>query len=115
MCKTFSYTPRVFACVRARPRADKGRIFAPLDPTRAQAWSNLGIACLTMGKFPEGERAFTRRIELVPGDANAWTGRGACRLQQGQVEPAVADLEKALELDPTNDRALGILRQLGRR
>ena len=86
-----------------------------LDPTRAQAWSSLGIACLTTGKFSEGERAFTRRIELVPGDANAWTGRGACRLQQGQVEPAVADLEKALELDPTNDRALGILRQLGRR
>lgn len=41
-------------------------------------------------------------IEANPKNADAWRERAGARLQEGNVDGAVADLQEVLELDPTN-------------
>ncbi|MGH9602925.1 MAG: tetratricopeptide repeat protein [Terriglobales bacterium] len=48
------------------------------------------------------EQAATRRLESNPRDAQALDERGIARLRLGKPEGAIADLERAVELDPAS-------------
>lgn len=39
-----------------------------LDPTYPEAWNNLAIAQEQLGNFPEADRAYTKAVELDPGN-----------------------------------------------
>jgi serine/threonine protein kinase/tetratricopeptide (TPR) repeat protein len=88
-----------------------------LDPNLAEAYLNLGcLLCDTMHDY-EGAIALSRRaIELMPKSARVRDIAGAhCNLAialqfKGQLDEAVAQFRKAIELDPKNT---GYLTKLG--
>jgi tetratricopeptide (TPR) repeat protein len=53
-----------------------------------------------------------REISESPNYARAWANRGVIRYKQGQTEPARADAQAALHLDPENKQAQNLLRTL---
>jgi Flp pilus assembly protein TadD len=78
-----------------------------LDPKNAMAHTNLGALLLARfmatrdaGWLDKARAAFARAIALDKRAAAAYNGRGAAFKFAGQVEPALADWEKALELQP---------------
>ena len=57
----------------------------------------------------------TKAIELDASIAESWSHRGAARLQTGDVDGAIADFERYLELAPTGSDAPSIRRFLEER
>lgn len=60
-----------------------------------QAFNSIG-----RGDYIDAERTFTTVIELEPGFARGWDGRGQALMLQGKYEEALLDFEKAIELKP---------------
>lgn len=83
---------------------EKGQLNAS---SKARTYRNIGITLRRMGKFESAISAFTIAIELKPNDywgdyinrANSWS-------DLRQFDKAMADLEKALMLQPNNGSAL---------
>lgn len=89
---------------RAQEAFDKA---LALDPRQAMAHANLGSLLLARylpgrdaGRLAQAQAAFNRAIELDGRSAVAYNGRGVAFKFAGQVEPALADWKKALELQP---------------
>ncbi len=84
---------------RAKAAAEKS---VELDPTLAESHAALGIAKVFSERDWSGsEREFKRAIELNPGYATAHYFYGFLYLNpMGRHEEALAELQKALELDP---------------
>jgi serine/threonine-protein kinase len=72
-----------------------------MDSTIAEAYAALGDALLHYDRDWEGcERAFQRALELKPGHATAHTWFAEYLIAMGRHEEAVAEAERARELDP---------------
>ena len=52
------------------------------------------------GEYAQAERRFKQVIELEPGFARGWEGRGRARMFQKDYEDALADFDKAIVLKP---------------
>jgi serine/threonine-protein kinase len=59
----------------------------------------LGMAYLTKKDYVQAEEAYTKSVTLTPGFARAWAERAQCRLQSGNLEGALADSTRAIEVD----------------
>ena len=57
-------------------------------------------AYLDRGDFVEAEKYFNTVVELEPGFARAWDGRGQARMFNGEVEEALLDFDRAISLKP---------------
>jgi len=77
-----------------------------LRPDFAEAWSDLGDALKTLSDDAGGLAAFEKAVSLAPDDAVAQTRLGAEYLDQGKAHLAVAHLQEAARLDPTNQSTL---------
>jgi Flp pilus assembly protein TadD len=71
-------------------------------------------AAARLGKLSQTIENLTKLIELDASNAPAFTERGHSLMQQGRVEAAKADFERALSLDPDSARARSGLDRLGR-
>jgi len=60
-----------------------------------QAFNSIG-----RGEYIDAERTFTTVIELEPGFARGWDGRGQALMLQGKYDEALLDFDKAIELKP---------------
>lgn len=60
-----------------------------------QAFNSIG-----RGEYVDAERTFTTVVELEPGFARGWDGRGQALMLQGKYEEALRDFDKAIELKP---------------
>jgi cytochrome c-type biogenesis protein CcmH/NrfG len=49
--------------------------------------------------------AFRRSVELDPGESLAWTGIGTIQCARGNLTEGAQSLERALEINPSNQRA----------
>jgi tetratricopeptide (TPR) repeat protein len=65
----------------------------------AQAEIDRGAELASTGRNDEAIAAYRAALELDPDNAEALTGRG-CALSQTDVAAAIADLDRAIELDP---------------
>lgn len=73
----------------------------------ADAWYYLGIAYLQHNDFKKASSAFDRAKELQPGLAASTQAQVAYTLVlRNQLQDALAEVSKALDLDPTNIDAL---------
>jgi tetratricopeptide (TPR) repeat protein len=62
----------------------------------------LGIVLGKEGEFRAADEAFTKSIRLNDKNSLAYFQRGLWRIRGGQIELAIQDLEKTMELDPMN-------------
>ena len=71
-----------------------------LDPQHMQAWNDLGLAYLRLGKFDDAVTAFRKQIEVNPYDEHSYDYLGATLEQQQKYPDAVDAYHKQLELNP---------------
>lgn len=88
------------------------------NPGDAQAYCNLGLAYLHVGRTPEALETFQRAVSLEPQSATAHAGRGVALSRLGKFLQAVSAFRRALILNPEDALSylnLGITyRRLGR-
>ncbi|WP_246268152.1 tetratricopeptide repeat protein [Nonomuraea typhae] len=98
----------------ARADVTAGLLLAPGNP---HLLAVLGQLETSARRFAAAEEAFGLALKAAPELAAAWANRGVLRFATGDPEGAVADLSRALELEPQADgyanRAVA-LRALGR-
>jgi len=59
-----------------------------------------GFRSIGRGEYIDAERTFTTVIEIEPGFARGWNGRGQALLYQIKYEEAMLDFDRAIELKP---------------
>ncbi|GLI68880.1 hypothetical protein VaNZ11_013427 [Volvox africanus] len=64
-----------------------------------------GVAAAKQGNYADAHKAYTRALELDPGNAEAYVARGAAHANQRAFPDAERDLRRALELDPGHRNA----------
>jgi tetratricopeptide (TPR) repeat protein len=74
-----------------------------------------GLALDRAGKPPEALAAFREAVQLGPDSAEAHLNLGKTELAQGQVKPAIAELQNAFRLDSGNRQTRRLLSQAYRR
>jgi len=81
-----------------------------MDPSLWRAWNAIGSYYDTKGAWPEAVAAYDAALAERPEDAMIYNNRGFSYFMQGQLEEAIADLQRALQLDPELDPARANLR-----
>ena len=70
-------------------------------------------------EFEEARLALERSVEMQPDDPSSWIQLGRLLIKPGQMPDAIHQLQRAVEIDPTNQRAsyqlFLALRKTGRR
>jgi tetratricopeptide (TPR) repeat protein len=67
----------------------------------SMTYANLGAAQRALGEDEQAQQSFEQSLHLNPNQFNAWLGLGLLARKQGQVEEAIRDLSRSLELQPT--------------
>jgi protein O-mannosyl-transferase len=78
----------------------------------AQTYANLGAAQRSLGEDEEARRNFDESLRLNPNQFNAWLGKGLLAQKHGQIEEAIRDLSRSIELQPTAEAYLELGRTL---
>jgi Tfp pilus assembly protein PilF len=71
-----------------------------LDPNVALAYVAQGMVYSNQMRWPEADRALQRALTLAPGDAEALNQYAQFLEGVGQLEPALVELDRALQRDP---------------
>jgi Tfp pilus assembly protein PilF len=89
-----------------------------MDPSVRERWNDYGIGLLLQGDIKSAEAAFTKVVAMDPGYADGPVNVARAELQEGEVDAAIAMLDKALQISPRLAKAhyfLGTaLKPLGR-
>lgn len=105
MADAYAFT---YETERAEDALDKAIL---LDPTLAEAHATRGfIRMFHYWDWAGAETSFQRATELAPNDAKSHHWYGVYFSITGQIEKALAEMEKAHELDPTS---LAIMSDIG--
>ena len=80
-------------------------------PHSHRAWSSLGLALHSEGRFAPAAQAYRRALEIHPGHARAWNNLGLLQEEQGSIAAAMAAYRRAADLAPVFS---GPLANLGR-
>ncbi|HUO16933.1 MAG TPA: tetratricopeptide repeat protein [Verrucomicrobiae bacterium] len=67
----------------------------------AQTYANLGAAQRELQQDDAAEASFDESLRLNPSQFNAWLGKGLLARKQGQLDAAIRDLSRSVELEPT--------------
>src|SRR4051794_17697420 len=78
---------------------------ATLAPGEPAAWANLGLAHLRLGEFDAAAGPVARAAALLPGSSDLALLQGRLETSRGQLEPGIAHLRRAVDLDGTGLRA----------
>ena len=82
-----------------------GRALA-VDPGRAAAHLDLGIALGRLGRSEQALASFERALALDPDHADAWNNRGAVLIALGRHAEALASFDRSLALRPDSTATL---------
>ncbi len=80
-----------------------------IDPTFGASYLSLGGLREAMGDADEAERTYTAGIDHIAGFAEGYLARATLRLRASRGDEAIADLDAALALRPTD---VAIIRRL---
>jgi tetratricopeptide (TPR) repeat protein len=93
---------------------DNFRQAAELMPRNSRYWNYLSLGYSKMpGRLGEAEEALIEAIKLEPLNADLYSNMGLICMKAGLMKKALAHFEKALQIDPDNERAIRGLRQTG--
>lgn len=70
----------------------------PVEST--EDWFTQGVAHLNAGRLDKAIEAFTRSIEMIPHDYEAYNNRGIAHSHKGEPSQAEIDFSKALGINP---------------
>jgi tetratricopeptide (TPR) repeat protein len=70
------------------------------DPKNRQAWVQLGNDYFDTGQPQKAVNAYGKALELQPNDPNVLTDQGVMYRQMKQFDLAIANFEKAQQIDP---------------
>ncbi|MDR0894559.1 MAG: AAA family ATPase [Prevotellaceae bacterium] len=76
-----------------------------LYPDYVDAWVRKGVTLIDENRLVEAEECFTRAIRISPRSFKAVYNRGKLRLQQDDLDGALADFDKATSLNPRHANA----------
>jgi len=71
-----------------------------LDPKRFDVWGMQADALLKLSRYDEAIAAYTKAIEIAPGYPVLIYNRGCAHSRKGDKTSALADLRKAISIDP---------------
>ena len=71
---------------------------SPRSNANADAYSVIAAVRMMLGDFPDAIRASEEAVKLNPELSEAWHNLGQCYLETGQLEQAIAGLEKVFQL-----------------
>jgi Flp pilus assembly protein TadD/transglutaminase-like putative cysteine protease len=80
-----------------------------LEPQHKEAWNDLGLAYLRIGRFDEAANAFNTQLKVNPYDEHANNYLGITLQQQQKFDEAAAAYRKQIELNPLDTVAHGAL------
>ncbi|MDS4059927.1 MAG: tetratricopeptide repeat protein [Candidatus Contendobacter sp.] len=75
------------------------------NPTNAKLLNNLGSAYYRLGRLEEAFAAYSRALELDDRLVDAYVGRGAVNIDQGEYEKAIRDCAAAIDLSRSHAKA----------
>jgi len=78
----------------------------------ARDFNALGYRMLADERFGDAISAFKLYVELFPEEFNAYDSLGEGFMKSGDVEQAIANYERSLELNPDNQNAVEMLKKL---
>ncbi len=76
-------------------------------------FNSVGYELLRSGKLAEAEAVLKWNIESFPKSSNVYDSYGEVLMKQGKNELAIENYKKSLELDPSNQNAIDMLKNLG--
>lgn len=82
------------------------RLLAPMDDV--MVWGQ-GLVCLARDQKDEALTMFRRAVELNPKNEQAWVSLAMLHEEMGDRELALANIEKALDVNPLNSMALKLM------
>jgi len=85
---------------------------AKQSPEQADAHLGLAYCALRQGNLAAADQSFSLVLEMKPDDLSALVGMGLLRDRQERPEDAAVYLRKALQLDPNNGEARGVLKRI---
>jgi len=74
--------------------------------------NSLGYKLLNSGKIPEAIEIFKLNVELFPNSPNAYDSLGEAYMKTDNKNLAIKNYKKTLELNPDNENAKNMLKQL---
>ncbi len=83
--------------------ADKIRDIEELIDKRAQSFNNLAATQMKMQAYDAAFRSVEDSLLLRPENTKALYRRAKILLEKGDIDEAIADLEKAAKIDPTSE------------
>jgi tetratricopeptide (TPR) repeat protein len=78
----------------------------------AVVYANLGAAYRQSGDYAKAQESFARALQLDPIIPTVWMGMGNLALDQSNLDDAIRDFSRALELQPTGEGYLRLGRAL---
>jgi protein O-mannosyl-transferase len=75
--------------------------YGPDEREAAQTHNNLGVLWNQLGKRDEAVAEFTRAIALNPYEQNSVLGRGMIEREQGELDAALQDFQRAAQIAPS--------------
>ncbi|WNG59548.1 serine hydrolase [Archangium gephyra] len=74
--------------------------------------NRVGYRLMSSGRVPEAIEFFKLNVEMFPAAANCYDSLGEAYEASGDKELAIQNYRRALELDPTNENAVNVLKRL---
>jgi tetratricopeptide (TPR) repeat protein len=85
-----------------RQRIASAEKIVAADPTNRQIWVQLGNDYFDTGQPQKAINAYGKALELNPKDPNVLTDQGVMYRQAKRFDLAIANFEKAQQIDPTH-------------
>jgi tetratricopeptide (TPR) repeat protein len=70
------------------------------NPSHTDAWRELGLTCLEMGKLADAEEGLRQAVRLRPGNAATHSDLGIALARQKKLDQAELSFREALRLEP---------------